>query len=346
MTWTFLLMAVALVGLARVANEDDPDWINEVVGDGDDLDDDELDADDDELDADAAAESDGGDEASDGDGEDDGDADQPAGDGDGDDDQDDDAATDATGGEDDDAAGDQQSADDDAIPEDDLLTKQRELAEKHARDAQQAGEQGDDAMVGLDDAEAKELKDLRGKLADDDDYLSVREHKRITELESKRSQAAEAAQSEQQQLTQVQASIEAAYDVMSAEKMGEGLDFGTVHEQGFENLSAKDQREILAAGPKAARVMYERMIARTPELRERQAQAKAKTTGETKAGKATKSGKSRGRPGKRVTAKRGGVKDQSDGRQSADDDALDAEDLDALDVEMGNIDGLTNRLMG
>lgn len=147
-----------------------------------------------------------------------------------------------------------------------------ELRKKLASDGSGDGD-GESARIELPDdveqlteTERSRLQELEGR--DDDDYMSVAEAKQLTQLQRKRDQVEAAMQSRREAVEQVESSIDAAME--STDGVEDGLDFSTVYDEGYDNLSKRDHEKIMEAGENAADVMYELILARTPELRDRQ----------------------------------------------------------------------------
>lgn len=119
---------------------------------------------------------------------------------------------------------------------------------------------------GPDDTELADLE----QLIQDDEPLTARQANRLTELRMGQAQrTAEQAHLEQVR-TVVLDSHNLALATFTADKLGEGLDYKTVWQAGYENLSPRDKQRIEQAGEDASAMMYDLCIARTPELRQRQ----------------------------------------------------------------------------
>jgi len=132
----------------------------------------------------------------------------------------------------------------------------------------------------LSQDEQSELQRLE-KDDEDSDYMAKADRRRLADLRQRQRQATAAQQAEEAKsratVDRVKRSIANAREEMTAAVQGQGLDFDTVHREGYQNLSEADKLALLEAGDDAGAKLYELAIARTPALRERLAARKATT---------------------------------------------------------------------
>lgn len=116
--------------------------------------------------------------------------------------------------------------------------------------------------------EVQELVELE-QLITDDEPLTAKQAKRYVELSQTVAQRQAQAREAEQVRTSLMAAHQEAIETLTADKLGEGLDYKTVWTAGFENLSNRDRQRIEAAGNDAGALLYELCIERTPALRRR-----------------------------------------------------------------------------
>jgi hypothetical protein len=130
-------------------------------------------------------------------------------------------------------------------------------------------------LQGLEVAQTKPAAeapvDPLAELGEDDDILTVAQAKKL--FATVREQANTATRNAAVELAEVQTRQQ-----LTAQTMGEGMDYDSVLKAGASNLTPGDILDIQRAGAKAPTLAYQRCLERTPELRDRYYQRQALKT--------------------------------------------------------------------
>jgi hypothetical protein len=115
---------------------------------------------------------------------------------------------------------------------------------------------------------------------EDIDFPTLNDIEKILDKRDAKAKADQEAERQKTLQKKAQESVtRAGVDYSSEELINAGLDFISVFAAGNKNLTDGDRFDIASAGENAGKLMYERCIERTPELRQKRATHKPKEPG-------------------------------------------------------------------